>query len=502
MMLTTEQEAIVYSNQSHLKVLSAAGSGKTTVLVGRIAQLHQNGADPSSMLVITFTRRAGKELAHRLPPSCHTATIGTFHSTILRVMQANGRNPNVLTEEEADALVDACAKSLGVMVGGKYKKHSRKYYKKEISKARNGGPATPMSQMYQSQLAINGDIDFDGILLEGVRMVAKGEFNWVKYLLVDEAQDNEPLQWAFVNAIAKFANVMVVGDIGQSLYSFRGAVPEQFAAQGWPSLEMQESFRFPCNIGDISNRIGATPLKVFSKKPAAPVMIHKNRPIQELLRHILQFRDPSDVAVLCRYNDQVEQVRADLASAGISVVVPSIQWRGPLHDLLIYLGSTGSRTARERLISSWRDVRPKIVQYIASGLSQQAASAMAQEWISSTNGSVVSVINNIEMPSSMIPEATWILREYGHLDLAQYKAETSEQEWIADGKGVSVGTVHWSKGGQWPEVIIPFLDQHKFPRHKETPEELRVLYVAITRVMDQLHLMHGDNPSEFLRFFA
>lgn len=500
-MLTTEQEAIVYSNLSHLKVLSAAGSGKTTVLTGRIEQLHQNGADPSSMLAITFTRRAGKELMHRLSPSCQKATIGTFHSTILRVMQANGRNPNVLTEEEADALADECAKALGIMVGGKYKKHSRQYYKKEISKARNGGPATPMSQMYQSKLAINGDIDFDGILLEGVRMVAKEEFNWVKYLFVDEAQDNEPLQWAFVNAIARFADVMVVGDVGQSLYSFRGAVPEQFAAQGWPVYEMQESFRFPCNIGDISNRIGATPLCVFSRKPAVPVMIHKNRPIQELVKHILQFRDPSDVAILCRYNDQVEMVRADLIAAGISVVVPSIQWRGPLHDLLVYLSSTGSTTARQRSINSWKDTRPKIMQYVASTLSQQAASATVNEWLSYTDRTVTSVIRKINAPTSMIPEEAWITREYGNLTLDQYKAETSEQEWIAEGRGVSVGTVHWSKGGQWPEVIIPFLDQHKFPRHKETQEELRVLYVAITRVMDQLHLMHGDKPSQFLRFF-
>lgn len=501
-MLTQEQSDIVYSNLSHLKVLSAAGSGKTTVLAARIAQLCTNGADPSGLLVITFTRRAGRDLRERLGSKYSSALVGTFHSTILQMLHNNGVQYNVLSEEEADAAVDECAKYIGYMVGGKYKKHSRKYYKREIRDVRCGvKPATPMSRMYHSRLAINGDIDFDGILLEGVRLAKTGAFNWVKNLFVDESQDNEPLQWAFVSEIAKFADAMVVGDVGQSLYSFRGAVPEYFNELPWPAMEMSESFRFPSNIGDVVNKMGATQLRVWSAKPATPVSLHHLDGIAGLVKHITTYRLPSEIAVLCRYNDQVESIRADLMEAGIPVVVPSIQWRGPVHNLLAFLASPGSSTAREKLVSTWRELRPSLIQYMSSDITQQTAASMAREWLSFTDETVDGVLASIAMPESMIPEASSILSQHSGSSVSTYASNTSEQEWIAEGSGVNVGTVHWAKGGQWPEVILPFMNKRQWPRHKATPEELRVLYVAATRTMENMHVVHGDNPSEFVEFF-
>lgn len=501
-MLTQEQSDIVYSNLTHLKVLSAAGSGKTTVLAARIAQLCANGADPSSMLVITFTRRAGRDLKERLGRDYSSALVGTFHSAILHVLHKNGLQYNVLSEDEADLAVDECAKYIGYMVGGKYKKHSRNYYKREIREVRCGTKdPTPMSRMYQSRLAINGDIDFDGILLEGVRLAKDGAFNWVTNLLVDESQDNEPLQWEFIREISRFANAMVVGDTGQSLYSFRGAVPEYFDQLQWPAMELTESFRFPSNIGAIANNIGATQLRVWSKKPAIPVSVHCLNEIAGLVKHIMSYRLPSEIAVLCRYNEQVEQIRAELTTNGIPVVIPSIQWRGPVHNLLAYLASPGSSTAREKLVSTWRELRPPLIQYLSSDISQPTAASMTREWLSFTDGTTSGVLSSIVIPDSMKSEASSILAEYDNIAISSYAAETSGQEWIAEGSGVNVGTVHWSKGGQWHEVILPFMNKRQWPRNKSTPEELRALYVAATRTIENLHIVHGDNPSEFVEFF-
>lgn len=506
-MLTPEQQEIVYCNHRHFKVLSAAGSGKTTVLTERISQICTNVPDDANgILAITFTRRAGKELQKRLPREISgQATVGTFHAVILKVMQDNGMDANILSEDEADQLVDECCAKLGHRVNGKYKKHSRAYYKKEIRAARQGGQATPLSQMYQSSLKINGDIDFDGILVAGIGMVQRGMFNWVKHLFVDETQDNEMLQWQFVFEIGKFASVMVVGDIGQSLYSWRGAVPELFDKLDWPTLEMSESFRFPSNIADVANRIGATPLKVRSNKPDGVIGVHRNDYLPDFIKWILTFREPQEIAILCRYNEQVEQVRMDLMRDGVSVVVPSIQWRGPLHDFLVYCTSLSSRTARERVTASWRDARPVIVSYIASQLDNAGVAALVRDWLSMIRAKpcVKDVLRAIvtSMPQSMEPEWKYIMNEYGELSLEQYKAETSEQEWIAEGSGITVGTVHWSKGGEWPVVVIPGLDENRWPRNKITPEELRVLYVAATRAMDEIYVTHGSKPSSFVEFF-
>lgn len=508
-MLTSEQKDIVFSSHKRLKVLSAAGSGKTTVLTERICHLVANAPNAAEeakgVLAITFTRRAGKELQKRLPQEiAKTATVGTFHSVILKVMQDNGMDANVLSEDEADQLVDECCTNLGYRVKGKYKKHSRAYYKREIRAARQGGEETPLSQMYRSKLSINGDIDFDGILAVGVGMVQRGLFNWVKHLFVDECQDNEMLQWQFVFEISKFATVMAVGDIGQSLYSWRGAVPELFETLDWPVLEMSESFRFPRNGASVANRIGATPLKVRSNKPDGVIGVHKSEHLPDFVKWILTFREPHEIAILCRYNEQVEQVRMDLMQAGISVVVPSIQWRGPLHDFLVYCTSLSSQTARQRVITSWRDTRPVIVQYIASQLDNTGVAALVRDWLSMLKGRrVQDALTEIttRLPESMYLEWAYILREYGSISLEQYKAETSEQEWIAEGTGITVGTVHWSKGGEWPVVILPGLDEGRWPRNKPTPEELRVLYVAATRFQDELYVTYKDKPSSFVDFF-
>lgn len=500
-MFTEEQDKIIHCDDRHFKVLSAAGSGKTTVLAARIAQLCANGASPEGILAITFTRRAGKELKARLSEQHKAATIGTFHSCILKVLQKLGHKLNVISEDEADAIIDKCATSVGLRVKGKYQKGSRKKLKKEIRDVRCGLiQPTALSQMYLSSLSRSGDLDFDGILVEGVKMAQSGDFDWVQHLFVDEAQDNEPLQWQFVMEIAKNASVMVVGDIGQSLYSFRGAEPELFSDLKWPELSMTQSFRFPCNIAEVSNKIGATPLTVTSVKAAVPINVFKNTNVTDLIKHIAKDRDLSDIAVLCRYNSDVEQIRGDLMQAGVSVVVPSITWRGPVHDLLACLAAPSSATARHKVVSTWMEPRPSILQYVASSLSQQSISAVIREWLSLEGQEIQDVLSALSISDAYKPEVVNILKEYGQLSLEEYIAETSEQEWIAEGYGVSVGTVHWSKGGEWPEVILPYMDRGNWPR-RSSPEELRVLYVACTRTKENLHIIHGESPSEFVNFF-
>lgn len=501
-MLTQEQEAIINCSLRHFKVLSAAGSGKTTVLTGRINRLCTESVSPERIMAITFTRRAGKELKTRLGPKYAASTIGTFHSCILKTMQKSGTFSNVLTEEEANETILQCAGKLGLRVQGKMRGTSLSQLRQQIRDFRNGvGPETPIVRMYLSELAIHGDIDFDGILTAGIKLAENGHFDWVEHLFVDEAQDNEPLQWRFVNEIAKKTSVMVVGDVGQSLYEFRGAVPEQFEKQPWPVLEMTESFRFPENIAKAANRIKATPLKVVSRKPYSPIRKHKTSDVCGFVRGLLRGgADLSDIAILCRYNSQVDIIRGDLMNEGIKVVVPQVKWYGPVHYLLMYLASPGSRTARERVMS-WSGPMPKLVQYIMSGLPVHSLAPVVQSFLSGTGRKVSDIINYLNIESHLRHEAEGILANYSWHTVEEYAAEESQPEWVAEGEGVTVGTVHWAKGGEWPIVIIPFLDKGKWPRGKKTAEERRVLYVAATRTMEELHLLHGDAPSPFLDYF-
>lgn len=499
-MLTPEQEAIVYTRNRLCKVLSAAGSGKTTVVTSRIEHLVRDGVDPASIMAITFTRRAGKELQERLSPACSKVVVGTFHSVILRVMQDNGMSPNVLSDEEADNLLDQCAAQMGWMVAKKYKSGKSRNKCRELVRSARLGTPSAFADLYMSQLALNGDTDFDGILATGVSMAREGLFDWVHYLFVDEAQDNEPLQWELVNEISGRSHTMAVGDTGQSLYSFRGAIPEYFEKLDWPELQMRQSWRFPSNIADIANSLEATPLQVVSEKPSVAVGVHKIDSIGHFATWLLENESPEDVAILCRYNDEVESVRLDLQAAGVPVVVPSVRMNGPLHDLLMYLASPLSTTARDK-IRSWNGTRPKLIEYIASTLSGHSCNSIVSNWLHGQQ-SVGDILRKLadDLDSYHNNELSYLINEFGMLTPQQYKAEMSEPQWICEGRGVTVGTVHWSKGGEWPVVVLAYLDAGKWPR-RESVEEKRVLYVAMTRTMDKLHVLHRGSPSEFLRYF-
>jgi len=498
-MLTEEQNQVVYTQHKHCKVMAAAGSGKTTVLVARMNMLLNNGVSPHEIMAITFTRRAGKDLREKLGVRFASATVGTFHSIILNEMGESGIKLNPLSEEDADAVIDQCATQLGILSKGKWKGQSRKKHLADMKDCRVKGHChTELSSLYESRLRINGDIDFDGILILGCQMAKEGFFKHIKYLFVDEGQDNEPLQWDFVSSIAQTASVMVVGDVGQSMYAFRGAVPEQFQSQPWPTLALSESFRFPKRLAVCANATGATPLQVVSNKEGGLIW-HGKTSADTLVRNLIRDgNDPSDIAVLCRYNATVESVRADLIRADIPVVVPAVRLRGQLHDFLMYLASPNSPTARTK-VRAWSGYMPKVVEYICSKYTNDVANELVQQWLGGSD-SVRDILWRLDgIDAFKFVERESIVSEYGDMTVDEYKAATSEQEWVCEGYGVTVGTVHWSKGGEWPIVILPELNKGQWPR-RESDEELRVLYVAMTRMEEQLYVLYND-PSEYVNFF-
>jgi superfamily I DNA/RNA helicase len=499
-MLTEEQLNVVYTHHYHCKVMAAAGSGKTTTLVARMNMLADNGHCPSGMMAITFTRRSGKDLVSKLGHRFSSAAVGTYHSLILNQMGKSGIKLNPLSEEDSDLMIDECAKNLGLIVNGRWVKGSRKKHVEQMRECRIKDVGhTQLSSLYTSRLRINGDIDFDGILILGCQMAQHGMFDWVEFLFVDEAQDNEPLQWKFVNILAEKASVMAVGDIGQSMYAFRGAVPEQFMSQPWPTMALSESFRFPKKVATIANAMGATPLQVVSNRRGGLVWSGKSDAATLVANLIRDGEDPSDIAVLCRYNATVESIRADLIQKDIPVVVPSVVLRGQLHNFLMYLASPNSPTARNK-VRTWSGYAPKVVEYIQSKHTSDTAWELVSTWLGRTS-TISDILNRLDgIDAFKYSERNQIVHEYGDMTVDQYKAATSDQEWICEGFGVTVGTVHWSKGGEWPIVILPEVDRGKWPR-KETDEELRVMYVATTRMQDSLFVCYSD-PSDYLRYFT
>lgn len=208
-MTTKEQQAIIETNERHVVVTAGAGCGKTYTIVERVHELLAGGVQPCAIVVLTFSRAAAKELKQRIGE--RGVHVGTFHSFLVGLIHPR---PNVLSQEESDALIVECAMATGLATISKNKLKPLKGNMAQWQREAHGRWPTALGKYYASQLAIRGDIDYSGILLEGIKMADRGEIA-PEYLIVDEAQDNDLTQWTLTKKIAERCSVFAVGDENQ-----------------------------------------------------------------------------------------------------------------------------------------------------------------------------------------------------------------------------------------------------------------------------------------------
>lgn len=227
--LNEEQRAAVTAPEREVAVIAGPGTGKTKTLVSRIAHLVEScGADPGRITAVTFTNKAAAEMRERLearlggPEKVKRMTIGTFHSICLR--QLSERDRPVLLADEAQALETAgeAVKELSV-------KKSPRQLLQEVSRRKSGLPQEELPEelyeAYCGRLSRRGLIDFDDLLLQGLALCKEeGSGRSSDYLLVDEFQDINPVQFELVRAWSgEGKSLFVIGDPDQSIYGFRGS---------------------------------------------------------------------------------------------------------------------------------------------------------------------------------------------------------------------------------------------------------------------------------------
>lgn len=246
MQLDPQQHAAATTDSRKALVLAGAGAGKTRTLVERVAYLvEEQRVSPYEILCITFTRKAAGEMRERLEQrigrEAYKLTIGTIHSVALNLLRRFGDwvelRPGQLTvygpADEEDLLKDV-AHDLGL-----YGKSWKKIKKREINSCFNAfyqkgeepaeeDPANDLFRAFIARCHENNALTF-GSLVIGMRLLIPRIAQYLQWshVLVDEVQDNDPLQWAIVEMLRKHLDVALfcVGDVDQSIFAFRGAVP-------------------------------------------------------------------------------------------------------------------------------------------------------------------------------------------------------------------------------------------------------------------------------------
>lgn len=252
MTLNDKQLEAVKHKDGPCLVLAGAGSGKTKVLTQRIINLIDSGVSPYNILAITFTNKAAKEMRNRVENELGSITdsifIGTFHSFGLRILRENyidigyASNITILDTDDAKAIVKRILKENGYDPA----KYEIRTIINKISSTKNDGISPDeytklflndldiviglVYKEYTKLLKDNNSVDFDDLLLKPVELLKKNKIilekyqERFKYILVDEYQDTNSIQYELCKLLAsKYKNIFVVGDANQSIYSFRNA---------------------------------------------------------------------------------------------------------------------------------------------------------------------------------------------------------------------------------------------------------------------------------------
>ncbi len=301
--LNKEQKEAVQTVTGPLLILAGAGSGKTKVLTTRIAYMIKQGVKPQNILAVTFTNKAAKEMKARLGSMIGENTVkymwvGTFHGICGRILRENidrysfpsgkklDKNFTIYDDNDTNAVLKQAIKKLNL----DDKIYQPKLVKSVISNAKNkmqdaytfatfardfkSQKIAAIYEEYENTLNNNNAIDFDDMLMLTVKLLDHNTeirthyYERFKHIMVDEYQDTNLAQYNLVNMLYtnKLAEVpperslCVVGDVDQSIYSWRGAdytiiMNFQKDFKNTKLIKLEQNYRSTANILNVANAI-------------------------------------------------------------------------------------------------------------------------------------------------------------------------------------------------------------------------------------------------------
>lgn len=416
--LNHEQIVAVEHGAGAILVLAGAGSGKTRVLTARIINLIENGASPYEILALTFTNKAAKEMQSRLTAYLgedivRKMWVGTFHSICGRILRKHletyktkdGRswNNNYVIYDDSDTktVIKNAVKKFDL----DEKIYDYKLIKTIISNAKNkmqdahafasmardykNEKISEVYYEYEKQLALNNAIDFDDMLLLTVNMfdenaTARNEYaERFKNILIDEFQDTNGAQYKLcrmlfndVKAERKDTSLMVVGDVDQSIYSWRGAdfkILLNFK-KDYPKttlIKLEQNYRSSQNILTAANQViknneqrveknlystkgNGEKIKVYCANSDYNEANYVAKKIRELNDEGVNYEN---IAVLYRTNAQSRSIEEALMSNSLPYrILGGLKFydRAEIKDILAYLKliyNTSDSSSLKRIIN-------------------------------------------------------------------------------------------------------------------------------------------------------
>ena len=610
--LNSSQQAAVTSTEGASLIVAGAGSGKTRVLTYRIAYLLQQGVPASRIMALTFTNKAAREMKERIQKlvgeEARYLMMGTFHSTCTRLIRPYAdllgytRDFSIYDTTDSKSVLKAICKEQGL---------DEKIYKpaavlSRISMAKNSGVGpreygmnqqilredremrmydmASVYSLYEARLRAANAMDFDDLLINMLRLmdsspeVRQKYQQQFQYILVDEYQDTNYIQFLLVKKLAEPQNnICVVGDDAQSIYSFRGADIRNILnfRQVYPQaklFKLERNYRSTQNIVNAANALihknqHQIEKTVYSENEEGqplslqPYMDDRTEALGVATKiQRMRHKGYDAFAVLYRTNAQSRVIENELRKLNIPYRIyggTSFYQRKEIKDALGYLrlavngrdneallrivgfpgrgiGDTTMKKVAENAIEHHQsyldvmrypdntglDVGPAVRKKLQTfaqmidgfhDLSETMDAFAFTEHVLKMSGVMTAL--SLDRTAEGIDRAQNVqellnaIREFveqranegiDYTPITDFLSEvsllTDQDENLTDTtERVTLMTVHAAKGLEFPVVFIVGLEENLFPsqfaiKPQEIEEERRLLYVAITRAMEQCHL--------------
>lgn len=559
MQLDDYQSKAAKTCETDALVSAVPGSGKTRTLAARVLHLvNELEFDPSTIVLLTFTRYAAREMRSRLGPmGRHIGFIGTFHAFALNIIQEfggirawEGEWLTLLDESEAQLDEEEVLTEQGIIGRqGNWKRCDRQTWEvfKEGLINGNRTPDPENDDMDKRLMTVwKGCMDrmraqnvltFGALILEAIGLMEGPEVSAVmhkrfRHYLTDESQDSDYTQWKLIRLL-KPESLFVVGDPCQAIYRWRGAAPELFSQYGEKDAEvypLPNSYRFGFNIAEPANNlikhsestIGVAINAIASN--AGTVKVFKRTGFQDIAgmvqNEISLGAKPDDIAILARRHRTLDRVAECLKEAkvpctrigGQDDTPKSAEFRVVKGYMRLAVNPKDKRafmavTVAERLpVAKILELRERSLK---DGISLVEAFAPDSETFPPKTIEDLEAYLRHRDPANDYDRALDYVKEVARYeglvsmgDLVRYLTMENVQDKLraADGTVVA-GTVHFSKGLQWPIVFVVGLNSKQFPSPRSVKaggidEEINLAYVACTRAEEKLYLIHHENESD------
>ncbi len=564
MELTSEQKTSAHAEGKNIYIRAAAGSGKTEMLMERVRHLTEDrGFAPHDILCCTFTRMAAQEiqarLAEKIGSSAAKICAGTIHSTALYAIQsASETRYSIVNAQEEKLLFKMAAIESGAMRGYSASKWAvpKKACSDTLEEYYQTGDR-PMRftdgflffETFMSMCNRNRSLTC-GMILPHLwhNLPRYAGFMRFKHILVDEVQDIDTIQWRVFAALQRLsdADLFAVGDPCQSIFSFRGSLPEypEVNKDKFTVFEMQSNFRSSQAVVNAANRLmqhSSTRTEMKAERGfKGEVMFgggKDSKDTAEFTADLLTFTSwkPRDIAILARNHVFLEKIRQELGKLNVPCVYHAADnlEKTPgflkMHNLLKLLVNPYDNFAFMQVhdllcdemqypqIRHLAEVRGQSLFQVWKGLNEWSDSRYAQHFFD--------LYGSLPETEQHVPAVAFALKELGDIPedvlniLFAWSATAKCQnsvccflDWLAvresegrktGGESVHLLTIHAAKGLQWPVVIVAGVNEGILPSFQSiregeqaVAEERRLMYVALTRAMDEAYIFSRPEESE------